>query len=250
MKSPDHKLSRKKKVRFTWFNILALVFVAYFATQKDFSFQINLSAPDSDTIEQKEVVPEIPIHQEVKKKDEGLLTEKQSKSAKRDKLDINPFAAFASKTPLWDMYAESSEEKRVAFINRFKHVAENEEVRYGIPVSIILANGLLMSAAGTSDEVDAGNAYFRIPCTDDWKGDKGQVGKECMRYYENAWMSFRDHSLYLTTYLFSNDLPNGDYKTWAKALNKKKYVNEDNLDDSLIKIIKEYQLDNWDEVYE
>ncbi|MEZ4988463.1 MAG: glucosaminidase domain-containing protein [Saprospiraceae bacterium] len=87
-----------------------------------------------------------------------------------------------------------------AFVQRFQHVAQSEQEKFGIPASIILAHALLQSNAGTLPVASVGYNYFALPCTSDWE-DQTQDGSssECLRKYNNAWLSFRDHSLFLTT---------------------------------------------------
>jgi flagellum-specific peptidoglycan hydrolase FlgJ len=126
-------------------------------------------------------------------------------------------------------------------------VAENEQLKYGVPASVILASGLLMSEAGNAELSREGNNFFALPCTADWKGQEGYHDGKCFRYYENAWTSFRDNSLYLTTYLFpGKQLPADDYKSWVAALEQVKYGDEPNLAAQLAKIIDHYDLHELD----
>ena len=72
---------------------------------------------------------------------------------------------------------------------------------------------------------------------------------KCFRNYETAWMSFRNHSEFITSGKFSNlkNLATSDYKAWAKALEKNKFSTERNLSQSLIRIIEQYSLNDLDQ---
>ena len=55
------------------------------------------------------------------------------------------------------------------YINQYKDLAIEQMLRYRIPASITLAQGLFESAAGRSDLVRQGNNHFGIKCHD-WTG--------------------------------------------------------------------------------
>ena len=56
------------------------------------------------------------------------------------------------------------------YINTYKMLAIAEMQRSGVPASIILAQGIHETSAGTSDLVIASNNHFGIKCKASWTG--------------------------------------------------------------------------------
>ena len=56
-----------------------------------------------------------------------------------------------------------------AYIDQYKDLAIAEMLKYDIPASITLAQGLLESGAGMSELATKGNNHFGIKCHD-WQG--------------------------------------------------------------------------------
>ena|SRR5450631_1451979 len=108
-------------------------------------------------------------------------------------------------------------EQIISYINTYKDLAIAEEQRSGVPASIILAQGIHETQAGTSDLVIASNNHFGIKCKDNWNGkvayhDDDARG-ECFRSYSCAEDSYKDHSDFLRnsprySFLFSIDPEN------------------------------------------
>lgn len=125
-------------------------------------------------------------------------------------------------------------------------------LRYRVPASITLAQGLLESRAGLSDLAVRGNNHFGIKCHG-WTGrktyhDDDEAG-ECFRAYDNARQSYEDHSRFLSqnsryARLFSLDRT--DYRGWAKGLKACGYATNPNYANSLIGIIETYGLSQYD----
>lgn len=113
------------------------------------------------------------------------------------------------------------------YINKYKDIAIDHQKRYKIPASITLAQGLLESAAGTSELARKSNNHFGIKCHNSWEGkrvyhDDDEKG-ECFRKYRNPKESYEDHALFLTKSsryekLFKLDIT--DYKGWAHGLKR------------------------------
>lgn len=143
---------------------------------------------------------------------------------------------------------EVSEQQIKAFINRFYGVARTEQQKFGVPASITLANALLHSTAGSFVGSHESNNLFRLSCTDDWLGPKLTVEGACYRRYDNAWTSFRDHSLYVTTgnYGVLNQLGSKDYRGWADGLEALAFNDTQNLSQQLLTLIDEWQLFQYD----
>ena len=123
---------------------------------------------------------------------------------------------------------------------------------YKIPASIILAQGLLESAAGTSELTRKGNNHFGIKCHG-WTGRSvyhdDDMRNECFRAYDSAYESFVDHSKFLTgrqrySSLFQLDIT--DYKGWAHGLKAAGYATNPKYASQLINIIQLYKLYEYD----
>ena len=138
--------------------------------------------------------------------------------------------------------------KYLAYINKWKQIALLQQADYGIPASITMAQGLLESAAGTSELAVNANNHFGIKCAEDWMGDvyryDDDAKAECFRVYGDAAESFIDHSLFLqrTRYKTLYDIPVSDYAGWAKRLKECGYATDPMYVHKLIKIIEDYDL--------
>ncbi len=138
------------------------------------------------------------------------------------------------------------------YISQYKDLAIEQMLRYRVPASITLAQGLLESRAGLSDLAVRGNNHFGIKCHG-WTGrktyhDDDEAG-ECFRAYDNARQSYEDHSRFLSqnsryARLFSLDRT--DYRGWAKGLKACGYATNPNYANSLIGIIETYGLSQYD----
>jgi len=140
-----------------------------------------------------------------------------------------------------------------AYIAQYNSVAMNNMKMYGIPASIILAQGILESGAGKGDLAMTANNHFGIKCHNDWTGDKiykdDDSPNECFRKYDKASESYQDHALLLTgkkRYANLFALPKGDYKAWAKGLREAGYATDPRYPEKLISYIETYNLSQYD----
>lgn len=148
---------------------------------------------------------------------------------------------------------KSKKDKCWEYVRRFVTIAKTEKQKFGIPVSITLAQGLLESDAGESRLTRSANNHFgvktfnkRVPhvvMKDDSPTDK-------FKKYDSAWESYRDHSLLLMRdhYKPLQYLSKTDYVSWAKGLQKAGYATDPQYAAKLIKIIENLQLFKLDEV--
>lgn len=134
------------------------------------------------------------------------------------------------------------------FIQRFSHVAKTEQDKYGIPASITLANALIHSKGGRSELSLRNHNYFNLSCTSDWRGPEARDNGQCFRAYQNAWTSFRDHSLFVTTGPYTNlsQLGKKNYRAWATALADKGFNQTPDLALQLLTVIDQWQLFQYD----
>ena len=137
----------------------------------------------------------------------------------------------------------------LAYIKEWKSVAVENQKDYGIPASIIMAQALLESAAGTSELAMNANNHFGIKCNNDWMGgvyyyDDDSKG-ECFRQYPDAAYSFKDHALFLQRprYATCFEIALEDYEGWARRLKECGYATDMNYAPKLIKLIETYRLD-------
>ena len=139
-----------------------------------------------------------------------------------------------------------------SYIDQYKDVAIEQMIRYNIPASITLAQGLFESAAGRSDLTRQGNNHFGIKCHG-WAGrrvyhDDDERG-ECFRAYDNARQSYEDHSRFLATqsrYAMLFSLSRTDYRAWARGLKQCGYATNPQYANKLIQIIELYGLHKLD----
>lgn len=141
------------------------------------------------------------------------------------------------------------------YIDKYKDIAMTEMVKYKIPASITLAQGILESGSGQSRLAKQGNNHFGIKCHSDWRGKTMRVDddapKECFRVYKNVEESYRDHSKFLkngSRYAFLFDLKITDYKGWAKGLKKAGYATLPTYANVLINYIETYDLQQYDQM--
>ena len=125
-------------------------------------------------------------------------------------------------------------------------------LKYRIPASITLAQGVLESAAGNSELATKANNHFGIKCNG-WTGRKSyhddDARNECFRAYDSVYESYQDHSVFLTTSKrYSNlfQLKLTDYKGWARGLKTCGYATSPTYATKLIEIIELYKLYQYD----
>ncbi len=143
-------------------------------------------------------------------------------------------------------------ERAEAYINKYKDLAIAEMQRTGIPASITLAQGILESQFGESDLAVNANNHFGIKCKTEWTGEKtyhdDDLKKECFRVYTSAEESYKDHSNFLMTrewYAFLFKLEPTDDSGWAYGLKKAGYATEKDYPQRLLKLINDYQLQQY-----
>ncbi len=138
------------------------------------------------------------------------------------------------------------------YIETYSDVAVHKMQQHGIPASITLAQGILESAAGTSDLAVKANNHFGIKCHKSWNGKTyhkdDDSRDECFRKYKSSIESFEDHSQFLKAARYADlyKLKVTDYKAWAYGLKKAGYATNPQYANRLIRIIEEYNLALYD----
>lgn len=138
------------------------------------------------------------------------------------------------------------------YIETYRELAIEEMQRTGVPAAITLAQGIHETGAGQSNLVRKSNNHFGIKCKSEWKGESvshdDDARGECFRKYDDPAESYRDHSDFLKYrkhYAFLFDLEPTDYEGWAYGLKKAGYATNPKYPQILIKIIKDYNLQEY-----
>lgn len=139
------------------------------------------------------------------------------------------------------------------YIDRWSETAVTNMQNYGIPASIILAQGMLESAYGTSGVAVEAHNHFGIKCPGGWTGDKAYYtddkADECFRKYRSDEESFEDHAKFLRKqprYASLFSLSRTDYKGWARGLKAAGYATDASYAEKLIDKIEKYDLNRFD----
>lgn len=138
------------------------------------------------------------------------------------------------------------------YFDQYKDLAIEQMIKYRIPASITLAQGVFESGAGRSELARRGNNHFGIKCHG-WRGATtyftDDVPNECFRAYKNVYDSYEDHSKFLVNgrrYRNLFKLKITDYKGWARGLKAAGYATNPRYADKLIDIIQLYKLYRYD----
>ena len=138
------------------------------------------------------------------------------------------------------------------YFDQYKDIAIEQMLRYHIPASITLAQGVFESGAGKSELARRANNHFGIKCHN-WTGRRSyhddDESNECFRAYDSAYESYEDHSKFLVSgqrYKSLFSLKETDYKGWAKGLKAAGYATNPQYANKLIEIIELYRLNQYD----
>lgn len=152
-------------------------------------------------------------------------------------------------------FSQSRSEKIKNYIEKHKHLAIEQMVRFNIPASVILAQAIKESDFGTSHLAKNTNNHFGIKCHSEWGGDVWLLDDdsedECFRAYASVEDSYTDHSMFLISrprysHLFTNKPT--DYYSWCIGLKKAGYATAWNYSDELLLIIAVFDLDRFDKI--
>ena len=128
-----------------------------------------------------------------------------------------------------------------------------QEIKYGMPASITLAQGILESGAGRSGLTKRSNNHFGIKKGTKWKGKIEKAWDDdpymsSFRKYNSAAESYEDHTRFLKYenagrygWMF-NKLSVFDYRGWARGLKSSGYATAPHYAEALIGYIDRYRL--------
>jgi len=149
-------------------------------------------------------------------------------------------------------FSFSQKEKAIAYVEKYKEIAISEMQRTGVPAAVTLAQGILESKYGESDLSKESNNHFGIKCKLDWNGEKvyhdDDLRQECFRKYNTVEASYKDHSDFLKSrphYSSLFSLNPTDFQAWAYGLKKAGYATERDYPEMLIKVINDYNLNQY-----
>lgn len=147
------------------------------------------------------------------------------------------------------VHAQKQNQAYLDYIKQWRETAVQQQIDYGVPASITMAQALLESAAGQSELALNARNHFGIKCTSEWFGgvyyyDDDSQG-ECFRMYADAGESFKDHSLFLQRprYATCFEIAVEDYEGWAYRLKACGYATDPSYARKLIKLVEDYRLD-------
>ena len=232
-----------------WLRLFIIGVALFLLSDKQVNFNLRLGAPPPA----KHTAPApTPAPAPAANYEQPILTDAEPKpvaQAPEKAGFLERFNLFGSSEPSkYDRLTRREEPIIAAFIRRFSNVAQAEQEKFGIPASVILASALLHGQAGDAPAAKTYQNYFALGCEDDWSGATGRVSGQCVRSYENAWTSFRDHSLYVTSGKFSamTQFSETDYRRWAAGLEELGFNGTDDLAEQLLRTIDRYQLFRFD----
>lgn len=146
------------------------------------------------------------------------------------------------------------------YIETYKYLAIDEMHRTGIPASIILAQAIVESNAGTSALATEANNHFGIKCKHYWRGEtyyqkdddrdrNGRLVDSCFRKYADIEASYIDHSDFLMHTPHYRELfrhHRTDYESWARGLKSCGYATDPGYAEKIIQTINTYNLGELD----
>ena len=146
--------------------------------------------------------------------------------------------------------------KNQEYAAQYAECAMAQMRRYGIPASVILAQGILESSNGQSRLALAENNHFGIKATPEWIAQGGRYGlytddkpNEKFCSYESVGESYEHHSRFLKEngrYARCFALAPDDYKGWTQGLEQAGYATSGRYADSLQRIIEQNGLQRYD----
>lgn len=217
-----------------WFKVCLLLLIIIAALKRDFRFSIQLGSAHATNEKKGETEIQRASNTTTKGTELGIVTEFFNNNAPKKEKII-------------------SETVKRAYLKRFAQVALNEQKKFGIPASITLSIAFVQSKAGTNERSKRSNNHFDLWATPDWKAASDIYDNLAFRKYDNAWWSFRDHSLYVTSgnFFALTKLKSGDYKTWLKNMQQLGYAdNSEKFFQEIQETIEKYKLYRLDGVNE
>lgn len=148
--------------------------------------------------------------------------------------------------------------KNQAYAEKYAEAAMEQMKRYGIPASVILAQGILESSNGQSQLAQNENNHFGIKATASWLNSGGKYAlytddrpNEKFCKYDTVSDSYEHHSQFLKNnkrYSQCFSLSPDDYKGWTKGIERAGYATGGGYASSLQSIIERNGLQKYDQM--
>lgn len=139
------------------------------------------------------------------------------------------------------------------FINRYAPYAMEQQIKYGIPSSVILAQMAVESTWGSSDLARNDNNFFGIKRGSSWTGrvsfHDDDRPNEAFRSYNSVEESLNDHSATLLQSRYLRRCPvndSTDHLGWIRGIKAGGYATAPHYVDSIEGVISKYGLDRFD----
>ncbi len=243
--------------------VAVLAVLGYIVYQKDLTidFYMNGAQPGASVVMEELVAPDgatdvTPVNVSILEKAEKPILQKKKWS------DDNLANTYSNMTYSGKEFAtnettaarEAKRRKQDAYVKRFSKVAQTEMEKFGIPASIVLAQGLLESDAGDSKLAVKNRNHFGVKCFSR-SCRKGHCSnftddshKDFFRIYNSPWESYRAHSHLLAAprYKHLYQLGRTDYKKWAMGLKRAGYATDKFYGEKLINLIEDLNLHQYD----
>lgn len=254
-----------------WFELIFIGLGLYILFFKDISIQFNLDAPGMAT-ESVVVSPEgsqiigqsglaRPASYNANPQNVSSVGSTKSSKKKWDSRKANDFSNltfilspdYGERHNVHPSIVRQKVQNCKDYVKQYLSDAKEERDKYGIPVSITLAQGLLESNAGESRLALESNNHFGIKCRRKCRGCTCRNYNDddiydMFRVFESVGESYREHSILLTggRYKHLLKLRKTDYKSWAHGLKKAGYATDKRYAEKLIQIIEFLDLDRYD----
>ena len=148
--------------------------------------------------------------------------------------------------------------KNQAYAEKYAEAAMEQMKRYGIPASVILAQGILESSNGQSQLAQNENNHFGIKATSSWLNSGGKYAlytddrpNEKFCKYDTVSDSYEHHLQFLKNnkrYSQCFSLSPDDYKGWTKGIERAGYATGGGYASSLQSIIERNGLQKYDQM--
>ncbi len=227
---------------FLW-KAAVLIGLTYIIWADKFSFTLLIGSNESTTIQ--EGISTLSLFGTSEQPERSTRPAKKKTAAKL----VNEFIPTAPGST-----SSNRDERCKTYIHRFSTIAVAEMKKFGIPASIILAQGLVESNSGSSSLASKANNHFGIKCF-----SKNCTKGHCMNFsddshkdffvrYSNAWGSFRAHSEFLKkTSRYSHLFKSHNATVWAKGLERAGYATDKQYAEKLIAVIDRFDLEQFDQ---
>lgn len=140
------------------------------------------------------------------------------------------------------------------FYQQYAVMAMEQQIKYGIPASITLAQMAIESSYGTSESATRDNNYFGIKKGSSWVGGVGYYDDdnphEAFRKYSSINQGIENHSAVLLHSNYQRHVPANnplDYTGWAQGIKAGGYATDPDYVSKLVNTIQEYGLYNYDQ---